>query len=76
MAVEGCLTTAHTADETALADAITAINKCHLDFAALIAPGGDLAVMEASVRTYQNSLNGLQDDVDTKVEMRLDSKAL
>jgi len=65
----GSMTTAHGSDETALADAIDAINQCYMDFTARATGGGDLVAMEESVRTYQNSLNGLQDDVDAKTEL-------
>merc|ERR1740139_1516567 len=60
------MTTSHTFDVNELASAIDAINQCHMDFAARIDDGGDLAVMESSVRTYQTTLNGLQVDVDVK----------
>merc|ERR1740139_1024438 len=60
------MTTSHTFDVNELASAIDAINQCHMDFAARIEDGGDLAVMESSVRTYQTTLNGLQVDVDEK----------
>jgi len=60
------MTAAHNSDEAALAAAIAAINQCYMDFAARIADGGDLAEMESSVRTHQEYLNELQDDVDAK----------
>jgi len=60
------MTSAHGSDVTELADAINAINACHATFAARIVDGGDLNVDEDEVRTFQDSLNGLQDDVDTK----------
>jgi len=65
----GSMTAAHNSDEAALAAAIDAINQCYADFAARAEDGGDLAVMESSVRTYQSSLNDLQDDVNTKTEL-------
>merc|ERR1719411_2032833 len=40
-----------------------------MNFAARVEDGGDLAVMESSARTYQSSLNDLQDDVNTKTEL-------
>jgi len=63
------LTDFHDTDKGDLSDAIDAINQCHLTFAARIADGGDLSQMEDSVTTYQNTLNGLQDDVDTKTSL-------
>merc|ERR1719330_1358952 len=40
-----------------------------MDFTARTADGGDLALIESSVRTHQTTLNQLQADVDTKTDL-------
>jgi len=58
------MNSAHTADVTAVAAAIAAINQCYQDFAVRVGHGGDIAAMQDSAISYQHTLNDLQDTVD------------